>query len=106
MRAGGFEMRRGDAAWQHDEEIHREMFGGFQNVADSVETENIGILVRINHHRASAVRDNCAHEFRCGEHGTFYVKMSVDQAGREIRALHMYRLFCFVIAKTNDPAIL
>ena len=103
--AGSFQMRRGNAARQHDEKIQRQIFGGFENVADAVETENVRVFVRVNHDRARAVRDDGAREFRRGEHGTFDVKMPVNQARREICALEVNGFFRAIIAEADDAAV-
>ncbi len=102
---GGFEMRRGNAAWQHDEEIHGQILGGFQNVTDAIEPEHVGVFVWINHHRAGAMRSDRAHKLRRSEHGAFHVKMPVNQARREIRAFEINRFPGLVITEADDAAI-
>ena len=99
-------MRRGHAARQHDEKIHREIFGGFQNVADAVEAEDVGVFVRVNDHRTGAVRHDGARKFRRGEHGAFDVEMPVNQARRQIRTLEINHLLRLIIAEADDPTVL
>ena len=51
-RTGGFERRGRDATRQHDEKIQRQIFARFQHVTNAVKAEDVGVFVRINHHRA------------------------------------------------------
>ena len=104
-RAGGFEVRRGNAARQHDEKIHREIFRGFEDVADAVEAEDVRVFVRVNHDRARAVRHDGAREFRRGQQRAFHMKMPVNQARREIRALEVNGFFRAIIADADDAAV-
>ena len=105
LRARRFQMRRRNATRQHDEKIHGEIFARIPNVADAVEAEDVGVFVRVNHHRARAVRHDRAREFRRGEHRAFDVKMPVNQARREIRALEINHLLRLVIAKADDASV-
>src|ERR1035441_7430298 len=106
FRAGGFQMRRRNAAWQHDEKIHGQIFGGCQNVADAVEAQDVRVFVRVNDDRAGAVWHDRPRKFRRGEHRTLNVKMPVNQARREISALEINDLLCLIVAKADDTTVL
>ncbi len=82
------------------------IFAGLQNVTDAVQAEHIGVFVRVNHHRARAVRHDRPREFRRGEHRAFDVEMAVNQAWREIRAAQIDGLASFVIADADDAPVL
>ena len=62
--------------------------------------------MRIDHHRAGAVRHHRAHKFRQRDHRAFDVKMPVDQTRGEIRAVEIDHLFRFVIAESDDAAVI
>src|SRR5262249_5469114 len=97
---------RRDAARQHDKKVHGEILRGFEDVANAIEAEDIGVFVGVNHDCAGSVRDDGANKFRSGEHGALHVKMSVNQAGRQVRAVEIDCGPRAVVAETDDTSVL
>jgi hypothetical protein len=104
--AGGFQVRGGNSTRKHDEEINRQILGGFEHVTNAVQAEDVGVFVGINYHRAGTVGDDGAGKFRRREHRAFHVEMTVNQTWSEISAAQIYHLAGFVVAKADHAAIL
>lgn len=82
--AGGFEVGGGDAGGDAEMDFAGRLRGELLHVADAVETEDVGDLVRVGDGADGAVGDGDAGELRRGEHGALDVDVGVDEAGAEV----------------------
>src|SRR5437870_2026723 len=99
-------MRRRNTRRQHDEKIDRKILARFEHVTNPVHAQDVGVLMRVDHHRPGAVRSDRADELRDRHHRAFDVKMSLDQTRREVSAGKIDNFICVVITKTDHAAII
>ncbi len=104
-RTARLQVRRRNARRQHDEKIDRQTLARIEHVLNAFLAEHIRELVRIDHHRAGPVRHDRARELRHRDHRALDVKMSVDQARREISAFEIDHFARFVVPKSDHAAI-
>jgi hypothetical protein len=102
----GFERRSRDTTRQHDEKIHRQMLAGFQNVADAIQAQHIGVFMRVDHHSARPVWHDCPSKLNRGQQRALEVEMGVNQTWRQVSATQIDLLLAAVFSDTHDPSVL
>ena len=81
------EARRGRDAGRHLHPNVDGLFGGFVgHQLDTLQTEDVGDLVRVNEHAGCAARRDSAYELGDGDHARLDVHVTIQQAGDEVAA--------------------
>ena len=82
------------------------MLARFQNIPDTVQPEDIGIFVRVNHDCAGPMRHDGPGKLRRREHRALHVEMSIDQAWREESALQIDYVPGFVLTEADHAPVI
>ncbi len=103
--AGRLERRRRYAGRKLHPEVHDRALRRRQEIADAVETEHVGDLVRIADRRRHAVRKDAAVELKRRHQRGFDVKMRVDEAGGAGKAAPVDLARPLVAGMRSDNAV-
>jgi hypothetical protein len=90
-RAIGLELRRRYARREHHAEIHRETLRALEEEADPGHAEHVRELVRIADGGRRPERQDRTLEALGHQHRALEMHVSVDEAGHDVRALHVDR---------------
>ncbi len=89
IRAGGRHVGGGDAGRHHHEHAQAAVLRLVEHVADTVQAQDVGDLVRIGDDRRDPARHHCRGELAHADHRALDVHVSVDQAGGQVAALQV-----------------
>ncbi len=104
VRAGGFHIRRGHARRHHHKHGERVVLGRVEHVADAIQSQHIGDLVRVNDDGRRAARDDSASELVGRHQRAFDVDVCVNKAGTDVASAYVNNLLGRVALSDADDA--
>ena len=104
LRTGLIQWRGGNAAWQHKEYVHRQIFRGLEHIFDAVGTHDVGDLVGVCDHGGRPVGHDGLGKFAGADQRGLQMDMGVDKARADDLARNVDFRFALIASHAGNTA--